>query len=112
MAAITIPIHVHIVDTPPDGRAGTFTRPHPLVRVTVGDQVGFRFDPAAPAGYTFAVIFPGLSPLDNAAPITNANAGPFGAQFRGNYHYQVRVTDTNTRNSWTIANCPELDVGG
>ena len=106
---VTIPIHVHIADTPPDGRAGTFTKPHPVVRVNLGDQVTFQFAPAAP-GYAFAVIFPGFSPLNNAAPITNANAGPFTAQSQGGYHYQVRVTDP-TGTIWTIANCPELDVG-
>jgi hypothetical protein len=105
---VTIPIHVHPVDTPPDGRAGTFTHPHPLVRVKLGDQVRFQFTPAAP-GWAFAVIFPGFSPLNNAAPITDANAGPFNAQSAGDYHYQVRVTDPGG-NSWTIANCPELGV--
>ena len=111
MAAINvdIPIHVHTNDNPPDGRAGTFTKPHPLVKVKLGDHITFKFEGPA-QGYTFAVIFPGFSPLNNANPITDANPGPFDAQAQGGYHYQVRVTDP-AGNIWTIANCPELDVG-
>jgi|SRR5579864_8911916 len=105
---VNIPIHVHAADTPPDGRAGTFTKPHPLVRVKIGDHVRFQFTPAAP-GWTFEITFSAFSPLDNLAPITDLNPGPFTANLAGSFHYLIAATDPGG-NRFVIANCPELSV--
>jgi len=116
MPAMTIPIHVHTVDNPPDGRAGTFTMPHPLVRVKVNvDTVQWVY--AGPPVTSFTVRFipnPPLptSPFPGIAAITWTAPGPplppLTPTVTGNFHYSVEVVVGGIH--WKIPDCPEIGV--
>ena len=113
MSAMVIPIHVHVVDTPPDGRAGTFTRPHALVRVKVNTDtvqwmyagnfdsftVQFVPNPSPPT-----LPFPGISKVSSTAGPTPA----LTPTVPGNFHYTVEVIIGGVH--WSIDGCPEIGV--
>jgi hypothetical protein len=114
MSAMVIPIHVHVVDTPPDGRAGTFIRPHALVRVKVNtdtvqwvcagpfDSFTVKFKPNNPPLPTSP--FPGITAITSTAGPTPA----LTPTVPGNFHYTVNVTVSGI--TWSIDGCPEIGV--
>jgi hypothetical protein len=118
---VTIPIQINQADGI-DGRAGTFTKPNPHVRLKKGDSVKWRVNPA---NLAFQVTFQDATPLEDPAgdPVfvvvkDNSPGAPppppgespsFNAVKLGSYHYRLIVSDGAT--IWEIANCPELDVG-
>ncbi|MBV8845270.1 MAG: hypothetical protein JO307_20885 [Bryobacterales bacterium] len=98
---------------------GTFKQPPPLVRVQQFSYVQWDLV-RVNANDTFVVSFPDASPFSGASfaavsPFPKLSAlsersGPQLAAVKGNFHYQVFVTDGATGVVYAINNCPELDV--
>jgi hypothetical protein len=98
----------------PDERTGTFTGPAPKMKVLPGYGVSFSLqvtpdDPTA----TFVVTFP-ATPFTSGDTVNGAlifsidNSDVHKAVFAGLFHYQVTVTTVD--GTFSINNCPELDV--
>jgi hypothetical protein len=106
---LPIEIHVHTADQPNGEKEGTFTLPHPLVKVYPGQMVEWKLT-GHPNNSTFIVQFIGLSPIPGVPTITQAT-GALAASASGDYHYQVQVTDGGNGKTYSILSSPELGVG-
>lgn len=116
---VNIPVHVETAPGPAGAPAanqyqtGTFTHPYPMTRVKNGDQVQWacvgpfqsltvEFKPNSSPP---TLPFPGITKVTSTAGPTP----PLTATVNGNFHYTVNVTVGGI--TWTIGDCPELDVG-
>lgn len=102
-------IHIHVLETHQSNgeRAGSFTEPHPKVRVAWDDSVNWRV--LNPSYSSFEVMFAGgLAPFTNSNPsITSETDVRTVAQLTGVFHYSVRLTIGAT--TYFIQDCPELE---
>jgi len=108
-ATLHIQIHAHTADQGNGEKEGTFTLPHPLIKVYRDQMVQWELT-GHPNTFTFVVQFTGLSPFPGVYKI-DQNTGPLMASASGHYHYQIQVTDSGTGKTYSISNCPEFDVG-
>jgi hypothetical protein len=102
-----INIHVHENDQANGEKQGTFTEPHPKVKLNPNTAVNFNL---LNAGATFAVRFTGFkSPFTSGElDISDGGNRTIDPAASGVYHYAVKVTKGG--NVYTISNCPEFEV--
>lgn len=103
------PINIHVLEAASGGEnAGTFIEPHPKIKVSTNAAVNFNL---INGGASFKVRFNGFqSPfVSGDVDIDQTNAQQTTSTDVERYHYAISVTKGS--NTWTIEDCPELDVG-
>src|SRR5258708_6782310 len=110
-ARVTVPIKGETQDTAETGaRQGTFTARWPKTLVKVNDLVRWQIA----EGQTFVVRFTHYEGTEARSPFAKAQVsekdGFLQVVNRGDFHYQVSVTDANGA-KWAIKHCPEFVVG-